>query len=114
MARWLSTYLGSLLKSTNGGRLETEISLEVLSDLANKTLEGQLADEELGRLLVTTNLTKSDGTGFVTVRLLNTTGSGGGFAGCLGGELLTGSLTTGRLSGCLLGTSHLSVEFKSK
>ena len=36
--------------------------LEVLSDLTNETLEGELADEELGRLLVATDLTESDGT----------------------------------------------------
>lgn len=66
--------LNGLLKSANGGRLEAEIRLEVLSDLTNKTLEGQLADEKLGGLLVTTNLTESDGTRLVAVRLLDTTG----------------------------------------
>jgi hypothetical protein len=34
-----------------------------------QTLGGQLADQQLGALLVTTNLTKSDGTGLVTVSL---------------------------------------------
>ena len=101
--------LGSLLESADGGRLEAEIGLEVLGDLTDETLEGELSDEELSRLLVATNLTKSNGTGLVTVGLLDTTGGGGGFASCLGGELLAGSLTTGRLSGCLLGTSHLAV-----
>ena len=48
--------------------------LEVLSDLTNKPLEGQLADEELRRLLVPTNLTKSDGTRPEAMRLLDTTG----------------------------------------
>jgi len=33
-----------------------------LSDFTDQALEGQLADEELSRLLVTTNLTESDGT----------------------------------------------------
>ena len=50
--------------------------LEVLSDLTNKTLEGELADEELRRLLVPTDLTKSDGTRPETMRLLDTTGCG--------------------------------------
>ena len=70
-------------------------------------MEGELADEELRRLLVATNLTESDGTGLVAVRLLDTSGAGGGLAGSLGGELLAGSLATGGLAGGLLGTSHV-------
>lgn len=66
--------LDGLLESTDGGGLEAEVRLEVLGDLTNQTLEGELADEELGRLLVATDLTESDGTGLVAVRLLDTTG----------------------------------------
>lgn len=66
--------LNGLLKSTDGGGLEAEVRLEVLGNLTNQTLEGELADEELGRLLVATDLTESDGTGLVAVRLLDTTG----------------------------------------
>lgn len=65
--------LNGLLESADGGGLEAEVRLEVLSNLTNKALEGQLADEELGRLLVATDLTESDGTGLVAVRLLDTT-----------------------------------------
>lgn len=54
--------LDGLLKSTDGGRLEAEVRLEVLSNFTNKTLEGQLADQELSALLVTTDFTQSDGT----------------------------------------------------
>ena len=54
--------LDGLLQGTDGGRLEAEIRLEVLGNLTDEALEGQLADEELGRLLVATNLTKGDGT----------------------------------------------------
>lgn len=71
-----------------------------------QTLEGQLADQQLSALLVTTDLTKSDGTGLITVRLLDTSGGGSALAGGLGGELLAGSLATGGLTGSLLGTSH--------
>lgn len=84
--------LGRLLKGHDGARLEAEIGLEVLSDLTNETLEGELSDEELSRLLVTTNLTESNGTGTVSVGLLNTTSRGGGLAGGLGSELLTRGL----------------------
>jgi hypothetical protein len=90
--------LDGLLKSTDGGRLEAEIRLEVLGNLTNKTLEGQLADEELSRLLVATDLTESDGTRLVAVRLLDTTGRRGGLASCLGGELLTRGLATSGLA----------------
>ena len=54
--------LNRLLERTDGGALEAEVGLEVLGDLTDKTLERQLADEELGRLLVATDLTESDGT----------------------------------------------------
>src|SRR5687768_11609005 len=69
--------LGSLLEGTDGRGLETKVSLEVLGNLADETLEGELADQELGRLLVATDLTKSDGTGAVTMGLLDTSGGGG-------------------------------------
>jgi histone H3 len=54
--------LNGLLKSTDGGGLEAEVGLEILSNLTDETLEGELADQELGGLLVTTDLTESDGT----------------------------------------------------
>jgi hypothetical protein len=66
--------LNGLLERTDGGALEAEVGLEVLSDLTNKTLEGQLADEKLSRLLVATDLTESDGSGLVAVGLLDTAG----------------------------------------
>ena len=59
--------LGSLLKGKDGRSLETQVGLEVLGDLTDETLEGKLADEEVGGLLVTTDLTKSDGSWTVTV-----------------------------------------------
>jgi hypothetical protein len=52
--------LGSLLKSHDGVGLETEVSLEVLSNLADKALERKLADKQLGTLLVLADLTKSN------------------------------------------------------
>jgi len=98
--------LRGLLKSTDGRRLEAEVSLEVLGDFTNETLEGQLADQELSRLLVATDLTKSDGTRAVTMRLLDTSGGRGRLAGSLGGELLTRSLSSGGLASGLLCSGH--------
>lgn len=71
-----------------------------------QALEGELADEELSRLLVATDLTESDGTGLVAVRLLDATGRGSALAGGLGGKLLARSLATSGLSCGLLGASH--------
>lgn len=90
--------LDGLLKSADGRALEAEVGLEVLSNLTNKTLERQLADEELGRLLVATDLTESDGTRLVSVWLLDTTGRWRRLASGLGGELLTRGLATSRLA----------------
>mmetsp|Transcript_17427 Transcript_17427/g.28389 ORF Transcript_17427/g.28389 Transcript_17427/m.28389 type:complete len:145 (-) Transcript_17427:98-532(-) len=67
--------LGSFLESKDGGSLESEVVLEVLSNLTHKTLERKLADEEVSGLLVATDLTKSNGTRAVTVWLLHTSGS---------------------------------------
>ena len=98
--------LASLLEGHDGGALEAEISLEVLGDLTDKTLEGQLADQKLSGFLVTTDLTESDGSRPVTVGLLDTSGGWCTLASGLGGQLLAGSLSSGRFTGGLLGTSH--------
>ena len=79
--------LGRLLEGEDGGGLEPEVGLEVLGDLADEALEGELADEELGGLLVLADLTESDGTGPVAVGLLRATDDGVGFPSCLEGEL---------------------------
>jgi hypothetical protein len=59
------------LKSTDSRGLETEISLEVLGDFTDQALEGQLADQEVGRLLVLADLAERDRTGAVAVGLLD-------------------------------------------
>jgi histone H3 len=78
--------LGRLLEGEDGRRLEAEVGLEVLGDLTDEALEGELADEELGRLLVATDLTERDGTRAVAVGLLDTAGRGRRLAGGLGGD----------------------------
>ena len=42
--------LGGLLKGEDRGGLEAKVGLEILGDLADETLEGELPDEELGGL----------------------------------------------------------------
>ena len=87
--------LNGFLESTDGGRLEAEIWLKVLGNLTNEALEWQLADQELSRLLVPTNLTESDSPGFISVGLLDTSGGRGGPADGLGRKSLTGGFAAG-------------------
>ena len=100
--------LRGLLESHDSRGLETKVSLEVLGNLTDKALEGQLADEKLSGLLVATDLTEGDSAGAEAVGLLDATSGLGrlGLAGLLGGVRLAGSLTTGGLAGSLLGASH--------
>ena len=104
--------LRGLLKSHDSRGLETEVSLEVLGNLPDQALEGQLADEELSGLLVPPDLTEGHGAGAVPVGLLDATGGRGGLASGLGGQLLPGGLASGRLTGGLLGTSHVDCSVK--
>ena len=101
--------LRSLLKGHDGRALEAEVGLEVLGNLTDETLEGELADEELSGFLVSPDLTKSHSSGPVTVRFLDASGGGGRFASGLGGQLLPRGFATGGFTGSLLGTGHLSL-----
>ena len=76
-----------------------------------QALEGELADEQLSRLLVATDLSESDGTGLVAVGLLDTAGRRRALAGSLGGKLLSRSLATSGLTSGLLGASHCKCVF---
>jgi len=94
--------LRGLLERDDSRRLEAEVGLEVLRDLADEALEGELADEQLSRLLVAADLAERHGARAVAVGLLDAAGGGGRLAGSLGGELLAGRLATGGLASGLL------------
>jgi len=98
--------LAGLLKSHDGGALETEIGLEILGDFTYQTLEGQLPDQKLCALLVSTDLTESHCTGSVPMGLLHSSSGWGTLTSCLGGQLLSWGLAPSRLTSGLLGTSH--------
>ena len=98
--------LGSFLESHDGGRLESEISLEVLGDFSDESLEGKLSDEELGGFLVSSDLSESDGARSVSVWLLDSTGGRGGLASGLGRQLLARSFSSGGLACGLLRSCH--------
>ena len=98
--------LAGLLEGHDGRALEAKVGLEVLGDLPDQALEGQLADEELGGLLVSPDLTEGHCAGPVPVGLLDSPCGRGRLAGSLGGQLLPGGLASGGLPGSLLGTGH--------
>ena len=102
--------LRGFLECKHGRALESQVGLELLRDLANETLEGQLADEQVSALLVAADFAKRDSARAVAVGLLHTSSGWGGLAGCLGGELLTGRFATGGFAGGLLGTGHSRSE----
>tara|TARA_Y100001956_G_C4099500_1_gene176926 strand:- start:516 stop:911 length:396 start_codon:yes stop_codon:yes gene_type:complete len=82
------------LQGQDSRALESQISLEVLSDFTYETLEWQFPDEELSALLVTSDLTESNGSWPVPVRLLHSSGGWGALASGLGGQLLSWSLSS--------------------
>jgi len=73
----------SLLKGENGSTLETQVGLEILRNLTDKTLERSLANEKIRRLLVLADLTQSDSSWAVAVRLLDASSSRSTLAGGL-------------------------------
>jgi histone H3 len=101
---------GGFLKSKDCRSLKAQIVLEILSNLTNQTLEGELANQKISRLLVATNLTKSDSSWAVTVRLLDASSGRSRLASCFGGKLLTRSLSSGGFTSGLLGTGHFDDE----
>jgi len=97
---------GGFLEGSNGRRLESEIRLVVLGNLSDESLEGQLSDQEFGRLLVSSDFSKGDGSRAESVGLLDSSSRDGGLSGGLGGDMLSGGLSSSGFSGSLLGTSH--------
>ena len=100
----------SFLESQDSRALESQISLVVMSDFSDESLERKLSDEEISGLLVLSDFSEGNGTGSISMGFLDTTGSGGGFSSSLGSELLSGSLGTGRLSGGLLSSGHFKLD----
>jgi hypothetical protein len=98
--------LCGFLEREHGRTLETQVGLKVLRDFTHETLEWELADQELGRLLVATDLAECDRAWAVTVRFLHAASGRRALAGGLGGELLAWGFAAGGLAGSLLGTSH--------
>ena len=99
--------LTGLLESHDSRGLESQVSLEVLGNLSHQTLEGQFSDEQLSRLLVSSDLSESNSSWPVSVGFLDSSSGWSRFSCSLGGQLLSWSLSSSGLSCCLLGTSHV-------
>ena len=106
--------LRCLLQCQHGGTLEAKIGLEVLRDLTHKSLERQLADQQLSALLVFPDLTERNSARTIPVRLLHAASRRSGLAGSLGRQLFSWSFTSGRFSCGLLGSCHLEVEIRNE
>ena len=106
--------LRGFLESHDGGGLEAKVRLPLLGNFADESLEGELSDKKLSRLLVSSNFTEGDGAGSVSVGLLDTSGGWGGLASGLGGKLLAGSLSSGGLAGGLLSSGHYTFSAVSR
>jgi hypothetical protein len=69
---------GGLLKRRDGGRLEPQVLLVILGQLAHKTLEWKFPKQQLGALLVATDLPEGHGPGPEPVGFFQQGSSGGG------------------------------------
>ena len=67
--------------------MEAEISFEVLSNFADKSLKWKFSDEQFGRFLVPTNFTQGHCSGAVSVWLLDAPSGRRRFSGSLKGTL---------------------------
>lgn len=63
--------LGGALQGQDSGRLEAKVATKIGGNFTHKTLEGQLANEEVRRLLELANFTQSNRSRAITVRLLD-------------------------------------------
>ena len=102
--------LGGFLEGEDGGRLESEVVLELRCDLTDESLEGKLSDEELGALLESSDFTESNCAWSESVWLLDAAGGGSlGLLGLLVSDVLSGGFATGVLSSGLLGSCHFEI-----
>ncbi len=98
--------LAGLLQGHDSRTLEAQVRLEVLSDFSHQTLERQLADQQLGGLLIATDLSQSHSAGPVAMRLLDAAGGRSALTGGFGSELLPRGFAAGGFTSSLLGSCH--------
>ena len=96
----------SFLESEHGRALESQVILELGSDLPNEALEGKLSDQELSALLEATDLSQRHGARSVPVSLLDTANGRGLLGRRLMSDVLAGCFSASVLAGCMLRTCH--------
>ncbi len=79
----------------------------MLINIPDKTLEGSLANEEIGRILVPADLMESDGARAVAVGLLHSSSGRCVHSGSLSGKMFAGGLSSCRFPGCLPDPCHV-------
>jgi hypothetical protein len=101
--------LDGLLEGKNGGALESDVSLNIASDVLDQSLERKLSDQEVGGSLVLSDFSDSNSSWSESVWLLNTSHSSGGWGlGLGGGDLLSWLLdSVASLSSGSLSSGHL-------
>jgi len=99
--------LRSFLQGHDRRRLEPQVSFEVLGDLTDKALEGQLTDKQFSALLVPSDLAESDSPRPVAMGLLHTSSSRSTLPCSFGGELLARGFSASALTSGLLRSCHL-------
>ena len=98
--------LGGFLEGEDSGALESEVVLVLSGNFTNESLEWELADEELGTLLESSDFTEGNGTWSESMGLLDTTGGGGLLGSSLVGDVLSWVLGASVLAGGLLCACH--------
>ena len=94
------------LQGKDSRGLEAKIRLEILGNLADKTLERKLTNQEFRRLLVLADLPECDRAWTVAVGLLHTSSRGCRLARRFGRELLARGLTSSTFTSGLLRACH--------
>ena len=98
--------LGGFLEGEDSGALESEVVLVLSGNFTNESLEWELADEELGTLLESSDFTEGNGTWSESMGLLDTTGGGGLLGSSLVGDVLSWVLGASVLAGGLFCACH--------
>lgn len=102
--------LGSLLDCKDSKRLETQIGVVVLSNLTHKSLERELANQQLSGLLELPDLTQSHSAWTIAMGLIDSH-RGIHFLSRLCCQLLSGHLSSGHSSCSLFSARHLWLLF---
>merc|ERR1719219_3102687 len=103
--------LASFLESHDRAGLEPQVTLEILSNLADQTLERQLAKQQFSGLLVFSDFSECHCSRTITMRFFDSSCSRSRLASSLGSQLFPWGLATSRFTGSLLSTSHILEVF---